>query len=99
MFQGKRFITRGVADNVSLEIQMFLWSLLENLNAKRVVELDYLQVFELSGEGGKQKVIHLQEVPEYQTVYQFDNVVSPFNIKLYVIDDGEYTTMLLPGER
>ena len=66
MFQGKRFITRGVGDNVPLEVQMFLWSLLDNLIAKRVVELDYLQVFELCGEGSKQKIIHSQEVPEYR---------------------------------
>ena len=48
MFQGKRLITRGVADTIPLEIQMFLWSLLDELIAMSV-EVDYLQVFEFSG--------------------------------------------------
>ena len=98
MFQGKRFVTRGVTDTIPLEVQMFLWSLLDSLIAKRVVELDYLQVFELSGEGGRQKVIHSQEVPEYQAAYQFDNVVIPLNSKLYVIDNSSYVMMLLCDE-
>ena len=100
MFHGKRFATRGVIDNVPVGVQMFLWSLLDNLAAKRIVELDYLQVFELLPiDGGGQKIIHHQEVPEYKAVYQFDKVVSPLNIKLYVIDDECYCTMLLPEER
>ncbi len=98
MFQGKRFVTRGVTDTIPLEVQMFLWSLLDDLIAKRVVELDYLQVFKLSGEEAKQKIIHSQEMPDYQAVYQFDNVVSPLNSKLYVIDNSTYVTMLLCNE-
>jgi len=98
MFQGKRFVTRGVADTIPLEVQMFLWSLLDGLIAKRAVELDYLQVFELSAEGGKQKIIHSQEVPEYQVVHQFDNVANPLNSKLYAIDNSTYVTMLLCHE-
>lgn len=98
MFQGKRFVTRGVAENVPLQVQMFLWSLLDDLIAKRLIEVDYLQVFELSGEGINQKIIHSQEVPEYQAVYQFDNAVSPLNSKLYVIDNSTYVTMLLCDE-
>jgi len=77
---------------------MFLWSLLDNLIAKKVVEVDYLQVFELSGEGSSQKIVHRQEVPEYQAVYQFDNVVNPLNSKLYAIDNSTYATMLLCNE-
>jgi len=99
VFHGKRFVTRGVVDTIPLEVQMFLWSLLDGLIAKRVVEMDYRQVFELSGEEeGKQKIIYSQEMPEYQTTYQFDNVVSPLNRKLYIIDNSTYVTMLLCNE-
>ena len=98
MFQGRRFVTRGVADTIPQEVQMFLWSLLDSLIAKRTVELDYLQVFELVGARGQQTIIHRQEMPDYQAVYQFDNVVSPLNSKLYVIDDSAYATMLLCQE-
>ena len=98
MFQGKRFVTRGVADTIPPEVQMFLWSLLDSLIAKRTVELDYLQVFELVGAGGQQTIIHRQEMPDYQAVYQFDNVLSTLNGKLYVIDDFTYATMVLCQE-
>ena len=98
MFQGKRLVTRGVVEVIPPEVQMFLWSLLDSLIAKRTVELDYLQVFELVGAGGQQTIIHRQEMPDYQAVYQFDNVVSPLNGKLYVIDDFTYATMLLCQE-
>lgn len=77
---------------------MFLWSLLDNLVAKKAVEPDYLQVFELSGESGKQKIIHRQEEPDYQAVYRFDKVANPLHSKLYVIDDGGHCTMLLCSE-
>lgn len=50
------------------------------------------------GAGGQQTIIHRQEMPDYQAVYQFDNVVSPLNGKLYVIDDFTYATMLLCQE-
>ena len=98
MFQGKRFVTRGVADTMPLEVQMLLWSLLDGLIAKRTVELDYLQVFDLVGADGQQKIIHRQEMPDYQAVYQFNNVVSLLNSKLYVIDNSTYVTMLLCQE-
>ena len=98
MFQGKRLVTKGIAETIPLEVQMFLWSLLDDLIAKRAVELDYLQVFELSGDGDQQKIIHSQEMPDYQAIYQFGNVVSPINSKLYVIDNSTYVTMLLCQE-
>ena len=98
MFQGKRLVTKGIAETIPLEVQMFLWSLLDDLIAKRAVELDYLQVFKLSGEKGKQKIVHSQEMSDYQAAYYFDNVVSQLNSKLYVIDNSTYVTMLLCQE-
>ena len=70
MFQGKRLITRGVADTISSEVQMFLWALLDELVAKMAEEPDYLQVFEFSGDNGNQTIIHRQENPPYQAIYQ-----------------------------
>lgn len=98
MFQGERFVTRGVADTIPLEVQMFLWSMIDKLIVKRTVEVDYLQVFELKGVEDQQTIMHRQEMPDYQAIYQFDNVGSPLNSKLYVIDDSTYATMLLCQE-
>ena len=98
MFQGKRLVTRGVVETIPPEVQMFLWSLLDSLIAKRTVEVDYLQVFELMGVEGQQTIIHRQEMPDYQAIYQFDKVENPLQHKIYVIDDIEYSTMMLADE-
>ena len=95
MFQGKRLVTRGVVETIPPEVQMFLWSLLDSLIAKRTVEVDYLQVFELMGVEGQQTIIHRQEMPDYQAIYQFDKVENPLQHKIYVIDDVGYSTMML----
>lgn len=98
MFQGKRLITRGVADTIPAGVQIFLWSLLDELVAKTPVPTDYLQVFELSGENGDQIIIHRQENPPYQVIYQFEKVGNPLQHKIYVIDDIDHCTMLLSHE-
>ena len=100
MFQGKRYVTRGVIDRVPSGVQDFLWNLVDNLVARHEIEIDYLQVFELGQtENGSQQIIHKQEVSEYSAVYQFGKVENPLSIKLYAIDDGGTCTMLLPSER
>ena len=65
----------------------------DNLN----VEKDYLQVFKLSVVNGIQRVEHKQEVPEYQNTYSV-LVANPVDAKIFVIDDGDYSTMLLAEE-
>ena len=57
---------------------------------------DYLQVFEISGAHDKVKVIHTQEEPEYRREYLWDAPV--FCGKIFVIDDGDHSTMLLVEE-
>lgn len=84
-------------DTIPVEVQMFLWSLLDELIAMSV-EVDYLQVFEFSGENGMQTIIHRQEEQPYQTVYQFSKVEHPLCQKIYVIDDGSHCKMLLYDE-
>ena len=85
-------------DTIPAGVQVFLWSLLDELIAKMAEELDYLQVFELSGENGNQIIIHRQENPPYQAVYQFHKVKKALQYKIYVIDDAEHCTMLLNDE-
>lgn len=95
-----RYVTRGVIESIPIEVQRFLWNVIDNLYTASKVEMDYLQIFELSSsESGGQRIIHKQEVPEYQAVYEFDKVKTPIHAKVYVIDDVEYCTMLLPEER
>ena len=61
------------------------------------VDKDYLQVFSLSSDNGRQRIIHSQEIPEYQKEYVL-NVGSPVTEKIFVIDAKTHSTMLLANE-
>ena len=61
------------------------------------VDKDYLQVFSLSSDNGRQRIIHSQEIPEYQKEYVL-NVGSPVTEKIFVIDNQTHSTMLLAKE-
>jgi len=98
VFDGARYVTAGIMQQVPLDVQRYLWHLIDRL--KTETEPDYLQVFELKeADGQGQRVIHSQEVPAFRAEYVFDKVARPLRVKVYVIDDGEYSTMLLPEER
>lgn len=88
-----RYLTCGVDAEIPLLLQLFMWSCVDSLPPKR----DYLQVFELSEKDGKQRVVHRSEQPEYKAEYLLASEV-PITEKLYVIDDGEHSTMLLASE-
>lgn len=93
IFNNKRFITRGVADAISPLLQIIMWELIKQMP----VDKDYLQVFYLSCSGGRQKIIHSQEVPEYKKEYVID-ADAPITAKVFVIDDETHSTMLLAEE-
>lgn len=93
-FKNDRFITRGVAENLNPLLVMVLWELIDNMT----IQQDYLQVFELSEEKGKQKIEHIQEVPEYKREYLITLDIPIFTGKVFVIDDETHSTMLLASE-
>lgn len=92
MFSNQRYLTKGVQADIPFELQIFMWECI-----KAVPEPDYLQIFRLSDFNGKQRVIHEQEIPEYKREYLLA-VTEPINAKVYVIDDGDHSTMLLAEE-
>lgn len=102
MFENKsnRYITRGVNDEVDIRLQFLMWSIIDNLNEKGNVKVDYLQVFKLRKEGAFIVIKHYQEVPKYKKAYtlELEDIELNNNLKIYVIDSGEYATMLLPEE-
>lgn len=59
--------------------------------------LDYLQVFELSTERGRLRIVHAQEYPDYRKEYMLRSDV-PITAKLYVINDTNHATMLFCEE-
>ena len=94
MFNNPRYCTRGISSEVPLLMQIILWGLIDSME---VAEKDYLQIFRLSAENGKQKIIHTQEQPEYSKEYLFPSE-DPITAKIFVIDDETHTTMLLAEE-
>ena len=93
IFNNQKFITRGVAENIPIPLQLLMWEMIHNMP----VDKDYLQVFSLSEKDGKQRIIHTQEEPEYEK----ENVlnINPITTgKVFVIDDKTHSTMLMNYE-
>ena len=98
--KNNRYVTRGVNEEVDIRLQLIMWSMIDKLKDEESVELDYLQVFKLRREGNKIVISQSQEVPEYSYTYEIEleDIQIDDEIKLYVIDSGEYSTMLFPSE-
>ena len=95
-----RYVTRGVNEEVDVRLQLIMWSMIDKLKDEENVELDYLQVFRIRKEGKNIVISQSQEVPEYLCTYEIDleDIQIDNEIKVYVIDSGEYSTMLFPSE-
>ena len=93
MFQNDRYLTCGVDSSIPLNLQMFLWQCVDGLPEPR----DHLQVFDLKPIGNLQSITHRSEEPEYRMDYLLP-ADSPISEKIYVIDDGTHSTMLLAEE-
>ena len=97
MFDGKRYTTNGVIDKIPSYLQNVLWYMVEILPEPK----DYFQVFELEEfnyiNKVKQKITHIQENPEYKKEHIIP-VYSAVKCKVYIIDDGDHSTMLMAEE-
>ena len=99
MFTNKRYITCGISNAIPEDIQLALWSMIDDFRTSTDIEVDYLQVFRLSIQNGKQKIIHRQEEPVYCNEILIAFIWNPVeNAKIFVIDDGEHSTMMLAEE-
>ncbi|EJA6689694.1 TPA: hypothetical protein KQW76_002753 [Clostridioides difficile] len=94
MFTNERYLTREVAERVPIDIQLLMWDLVE-----RIEEKDYLQIFELIPKGSEiVEIIHKQEIPEVTSIYEMENNEIKNKMKLYIIDNGQYSTMMFSHE-
>ena len=98
--KNNRYVTRGVNEEVDIRLQFTIWSMIDKLKDKGNVELDYLQVFKIRKEGNNIVINQSQEVPEYSCTYEMEieEIQIDDEIKVYVIDSGDYSTMLFPYE-
>lgn len=86
-----RYMTREIAEEIPLEINILIWSLIDSLT----IEKDYLQIFELNPIGkGIVEIIHKQEVPAYESYIYINNDDIKDKFKIYAIDSVEYSTLM-----
>lgn len=102
MFNNSRFRTAAINSSVNLEIQLSLWRLIDDCKANKI-NLDYLQIFILSVEiiNGKkiQKITHTQEKSPFCFINIIERIEYPIdNLTIWVIDDGDNSTMLFPSD-
>lgn len=99
MFSRPRYLTQGVIAEIPLDLQLFMWSLVDGLESQGI-KPDYLQVFKLRPAPDKkmQELEHIQEIPPYSCKYTLP-LDDPVTSKVFIIDDGpSHTTMLLASE-
>ena len=93
MFNNSRYLTCGVDSTIPLELQLFLWECVDRMPAPK----DSFQIFDLKSVGTMQSITHRSEEPEYCMEYLIPSD-APITEKLYIIDDGDHSTMLLASE-
>lgn len=95
-FNGSRYVTRGINGGLCMELQTMIWNLIDQLE----VEQDYLQVFNLEVVGDAIKLTHRQEEPDYVQGYLLKSkeISIESDNKIFVIDDGDYATMMFSHE-
>ncbi|WP_368254698.1 DUF960 family protein [Clostridium paraputrificum] len=98
--KNNRYVTRGVNEEVDIRLQLIMWSMINKLKDEGNIEIDYLQVFKLRKEGKKVIIEQSQEVPEHKVSYEIEieDIEIGNENKIYVIDNVEYSTMLIPSE-
>ena len=95
-----RYISRGINDEIPIDVQIFMWQLIEELK-DTIEDIDYLQVFTISTVDESEntiRIIHSQEVAEYKKIWIFKASEPCSEEKIFVIDDGSHSTMLLAEE-
>ena len=97
-----RYVTCEINDELPGEIQMMLWLAIDSVRVLTDNKLDYLQVFTFKKVSDTVlEIRHEQEQPEevriHYTGYK-DEYRKFINEKVFVIDDGDHSTMLFAYE-
>lgn len=95
MFRNQRYVTSGANAEIPSWIQIALWIMIDSLEIKK----DWLQVFQLSSDKETVKIVQSQKEPEFFQEIEVPLCGQrPVNTKVIVIDDGDYSIMLLAEE-
>lgn len=101
-FKGSWHVTRGVMSTYGPMIGNIIITLVEEL--KKNAELDYLLIVKMKHNGSKQIIrfsweeFHEGQLVTHSKEFEFETEGKYLNDKLYVIDDGTYSTILFPEE-
>ena len=88
-----RYQTSGVEEEIPEEIEDLLWGFIDSLE----IHKDYLQIFQfITMDTTTTLLVHTQEQPEYKYSYTLTRWMP--KIKIYCIDSGGYSTMMLAEE-
>lgn len=89
------YITRGIHYEVPVILQIFMWSMIERIE----VQKDYLQIFRLKPTSNNKVIVeHEQEQPVYKDSVTVDKVTLERDMKVYVVIESDYMTMMLAEE-
>ena len=98
-----RYITRGISEQLSLDLQILLWNMVKEKDNQD--HTDYLHIFRLQEDENILSITHEQEQPTYKLEHHYTNYVKNQNAvpkKVYVIREDDvdtfYYVMLLPEE-
>ena len=98
---GTMYCTSAIARELPLDLQQLLWRMI--FNAEREKKLDYLQIFHIEQDKCCNLLVHIkhsQEKPKFE-LESFNFTFFPLQLsstKIYVIDDGDHSTMLFSHE-
>ena len=98
----KRYVTCGIDERVPQDLQRLIWTSVDARVLFANEKIDYLQVFTFKKIDGEILALyHEQEEPPMLNVH-YTNYRSEYeeilNEKIYVIDDGDHSTMLFAYE-
>lgn len=90
------YSTKGIQEKMPFSLQMICLELL--MKRKQEGSRDYFHIFELSiTQEGKQQICHKQEQPPYESTLEVE-IETPIELKVWIIDEVEHITLLLPEE-
>lgn len=90
----KRYISKDINEEIPKELIAEIWSMIDDMK----VDKDYCQVFKITNTFGQMTIVHTQDNPEYRQIRKIKlsaQLQLPIAMKIYVIDDGTHSTMIL----
>jgi len=94
LFKGKKYITSKTVQTIPWIIILVLWEMVDSMMVK---QKDYEQLFELYTTNQEQIICHMQQ--EHPYLYELElPCAKPVNAKLYIVDKGTYSIIMLADE-